>query len=149
MELKFISAKKINGLTIRTDNATEMDPHNGKIGRLWQTFDETVPVDYKKGERVYGVYSEYESDHTGQFTVLAGFDGSANSLDSSLESVTIREGNYLVFKRKGGMPQIAIDAWAEVWNYFLQDNKEYIRLYTTDFEYYPNESEIEVHIAVE
>jgi predicted transcriptional regulator YdeE len=148
MELRFVSEKTINGLSVRTDNATEMDPNQGKIGRLWQTFDETVPVDYKNGERVYGVYSDYESDHTGKFTVLAGFDGSTFPSNSNLKPITIPEANYLVFKHKGEMPQIAIDAWTEVWNYFSQDKMPHQRLYSTDFEYYPNGNEIEVHIAV-
>lgn len=148
MELRFVSEKIINGLSVRTDNATEMDENKGKIGALWQTFDEAVPVDYQGGERVYGVYFDYESDHTGQFTVLAGFDGASFPANSNLESVTVPEGNYLVFIHKGKMPQIAIDAWTEVWNYFSQGNVKHQRLYSTDFEFYPNGNEIEVHIAV-
>ncbi|MBL4910855.1 MAG: GyrI-like domain-containing protein [Alteromonadaceae bacterium] len=148
MELRFVSEKIINGLSIRTDNATEMDQNKGSIGALWQTFDETVPVDYKNGERVYGVYTDYESDHTGKFTVFAGFDGASFPTSSNLKPITIPEANYLVFKHKGEMPQIAIDAWTEVWNYFSQDKVEHQRLYSTDFEFYPNGSEIEVHIAV-
>lgn len=46
------------------------------------------------------------------------------------------------------MPQIAIDAWTEVWNYFFNDEKEHQRLYLIDFEYYPTGNKIEVHIAV-
>ncbi|MBA6354201.1 MULTISPECIES: GyrI-like domain-containing protein [unclassified Colwellia] len=148
MELKFVSEKTINGLSIRTDNATEMDPNKGKIGALWQAFDESVPVDYKSGERVYGVYSNYESDHTGKFTVLAGFDGTSFPSNINMEKITIPEAKYLVFTHKGEMPQIAIDAWTEVWNYFSNVKEEHIRLYTTDFEYYPNGNEIEVHVAV-
>jgi predicted transcriptional regulator YdeE len=148
MELKFVSQKTINGLSIRTDNATEMDPNKGQIGALWQTFDETVPVDYQNGERVYGIYFDYESDHTGKFTVLAGFDGASFPSNSNLQTVTIPSANYLVFKHKGEMPQIAIDAWTEVWNYFSQNKLEHQRLYSTDFEFYPNGNEIEVHIAV-
>jgi hypothetical protein len=86
MELRSVSEIKINGLSTITDNATEMDPNKGNIATLWQAFDTAVPVDYKNGERVYGVYSNYESDHQ--------------------------------------------------------------RLYSIDFEYYPNGNEIEVHIAV-
>ena len=148
MELRFVSEKTLNGLSIRTDNATEMDPNKGKIGALWQTFDESVPVDYKNGERVYGVYSDYESDHTGQFSVLAGFDGTNFPSNIILEKVTIPKAKYLVFTHKGEMPQIAIDAWTEVWNYFSSGKEDYQRLYTTDFEYYPNGNQIEVHIAV-
>ena len=143
-----MSEKKINGLSIRTDNATEMDPNKGKIPSLWQDFDKAVPVDYKNGERVYGVYSNYESDHTGEFDVLAGFDGATVPSDSKLEQVIIPAAKYLVFTHKGDMPQIAIDAWTEVWTYFSNGDGKHQRLYSTDFEFYPNGNEIEVHIAV-
>jgi len=147
MELRTVSEKTISGLSTRTNNAAEMSP-NGKIPGLWQKFDATVPVDYRNGERVYGVYFDYESDHTGMFTVLAGFDGQSYPSDKNIEQVVIPSSKYLVFSKKGDMPQIAIDAWTEVWNYFSQQDSEHQRLYTTDFEFYPSESEIEVHIAV-
>lgn len=148
MELRVVSEKIIHGLSIRTDNATEMDPNKGKISALWQGFDEAVPVDYKNGERVYGVYFDYESDHSGKFTVLAGFDVAKTPSNVRLEKVTIPSTKYLVFTHKGEMPQIAIDAWTEVWHYFENESAEYQRVYSTDFEYYPNGNEIEVHIAV-
>lgn len=148
MELRFVAEKSINGLSVRTDNETEMAANNGKIAGLWQTFDELVTVDYKSGERVYGVYSDYESDHTGKFTVLAGFDGSSIPAKTNLEQITIPKAKYLVFTHRGEMPQIAINAWTEIWNYFSNGNAAYQRLYSTDFEYYPNGNEIEVHIAV-
>lgn len=148
MDIKFVSEKIINGLSIRTDNATEMDPEKGKIGGLWQTFDNTVPVDYQHGERVYGVYVDYESDHTGKFTVIAGFDGKSFPEAANLQAVTIPEAKYLVFTHKGEMPQIAIDAWTEIWHYFSNEESEYQRCYSTDFEYYPNGNEIQVHIAI-
>jgi len=42
MEVKVVSEKAINGLSIRTDNATEMQPNKGKIASLWQAFDKAV-----------------------------------------------------------------------------------------------------------
>ncbi|GLS26276.1 GyrI-like domain-containing protein [Marinibactrum halimedae] len=148
MEVKRVSEKVIHGLCTRTDNATEMTPNKGKIPALWQRFDESVPVDYKGGERVYGVYFDYETDHTGEFTVLAGFDGKTLPADVSLQEVIIPAAKYLVFTHKGEMPQIAIDAWTEVWNYFSEGHSEYERLYSMDFEYYPSAGEIAVHIAI-
>jgi len=148
MELRFILEKTIYGLSTRTDNATEMKVNTGKIPALWQHFDQSVPVNYKDGERVYGVYSDYESDHTGKFNVLAGFDGAVLPTNVNLEKIIIPEAKYLVFVHKGEMPQIAIDAWTQVWNYFSADEAKFQRLYTTDFEYYANGNEIEVHIAV-
>jgi len=147
MELKIVSEKTINGISTRTNNAAEMSP-NGKIPGLWKTFDESVPVDYKNGERVYGAYFNYESDHNGMFTVLAGFDGQSYPTGANIEQIIIPKAKYLVFTHTGEMPQIAIDAWTEVWEYFSNDDSEHQRLFTTDFEYYPNGNEIKVHIAV-
>lgn len=147
MELRFVSEKTISGLSTRTDNATEMSA-NGRIPGLWQSFDKSVPVDYKNGERVYGVYYNYESDHNGLFTVLAGFDGQSYPPNIDIEKVIIPQGKYLVFTQKGEMPQIAINAWTQVWEYFTNENCEHQRLFTTDFEYYPNGNQIEVHIAI-
>ena len=149
MELRISQEKTIHGLCVRTDNETEMNTTQGKIADLWQTFDASVPVNYKDGERVYGIYYDYESDHTGKFTVLAGFDGQSFPSNPPLEKIIIPKAKYLVFHHKGEMPQIAIDAWTEVWQYFTNDAAEYQRLYSVDFEYYPNGNEIEVHIAVQ
>ncbi len=147
MELRHVLEKTIHGIATRTNNALEMSP-NGKIPALWQFFDESIAVDYKNGERVYGVYYNYESDHNGMFTVLAGFDGQSYPLDLNIEQITIPKNNYLVFSHKGEMPQIAIDAWTEVWEYFSNANCDHQRLFSTDFEFYPNGNEVEVHIAV-
>ncbi len=147
MELRNLSEKTVYGLSIRTDNGAEMSD-KGKIPALWQQFDAKVPVDYRGGERVYGVYYDYQSDHTGQFNVLAGFDGQPSVAKVELETIKIPAGKYLVFSHQGEMPQIAIDAWTEVWQYFSNEACDHQRLYTTDFEYYPNGNAIEVHIAV-
>jgi predicted transcriptional regulator YdeE len=147
VELRHVSGKTLIGISTRTNNALEMGP-NGKIPTLWQSFDESIPVDYKNGERVYGVYYNYESDHNGMFTVLAGFDGQSYPLNVGIERITIPKCNYLVFSEKGEMPKIAIDAWKKVWEYFSSVQCEHQRLFTVDFEFYPNGNEIEVHIAV-
>lgn len=148
MQIKTVSGKTIAGLTARTDNESEFGP-NGKIPGLWQTFDNSVPVDYVGGERVYGVYFDYESDHTGSFSVLAGTDSVKAADNQDLTKVEIPSGKYLVFKVEGDMPQIAVEAWTHVWEYFSSSTPEYKRRYSTDFEYYPNANTIEVHIAIE
>lgn len=148
METKIVEKQLIHGISARTNNALETSPR-GKIPELWQRFDESIPVDYQHGERVYGVYYDYESDHNGMFTVLAGFDGKQCPSTVDVEQITILEGKYLVFTQKGNMPQIAVKAWEEVWEYFSREDCEHQRLFTTDFEYYPNDNEIAVHIAIE
>lgn len=148
MEVRHVQEVSVSGYSTVTNNAAEMSPDKGKIPALWQKFDAEVPVDYRGGERVYGVYYDYESDHTGDFTVLAGFDGSVDKANTKIETITVPAGKYLVFSCTGDMPQIAIDAWTQVWQYFSQTSPEYKRLFTVDFEHYPNGNAIDVYIAI-
>ena len=56
-----------------------MNPQLSKIGSLYQRFDKEVNVDYADGFRVYGLYYNYESDASGEFSVLAGTDQVSHS----------------------------------------------------------------------
>lgn len=148
MKLVEVNEKTIRGLSIRTTNENEMNPATGKIGPLWKDFDEKVEVEYKRGNRVYGVYFNYESNETGEFSVLAGTDQPDIRATCELETVVIQNGKYLVFTAKGDIPKIVIDTWGKIWEYFASNDAKYERLYTTDFEYYVNQNEIEIYIAV-
>ncbi|MCB0284184.1 MAG: GyrI-like domain-containing protein [Calditrichaeota bacterium] len=139
---------KINGLQIRTSNKLEMDPATAKIGSLARRFDNHVEVDYRSGARVYSIYFDYESDSDGAFSVLIGADRIESSkLD--LTGQVIPVARYLVFRERGELPQIVMEAWQKVWKYFADPECEHQRAYTTDFEFYKNANEIEIYIAVE
>lgn len=100
MEMRQLSSPiDIKGFSVITNNHTEFSPQ-GKIPTLWQRFDNSIAVDYKGGERVYGVYFNYESDHSGDFSVLAGFDGDSVPEHLKIEHITIPAGKYLVFRDK-------------------------------------------------
>lgn len=144
-----LAERQIQGLSIRTNNATEMQPETGKIGQLYSTFAQQVVVDYEKGANLYGVYYDYESDHNGDFSVLVGSSLDKLTTTAKLEAVTLQAGNYLVFSNKGSMPQAVIDLWGSIWNYFSEDGSaEYERRYTTDFERYIGVDEVEIYIAI-
>ena len=148
MEMRQLSSPiDIKGFSVITNNHTEFSPQ-GKIPTLWQRFDNSIAVDYKGGERVYGVYFNYESDHSGDFSVLAGFDGDSVPEHLKVEHITIPAGKYLVFSRQGEMPQITIDAWSDIWRYFTEGGAEYERTFSIDFEHYVNGNHIDVYIAI-
>jgi len=151
MRLEEIEEKTIYGISTRTKNVDEMNPQTAKIGAIWHKFDNTVDVDYKGSERVYGVYYHYESDANGEFDVLAGYETS----NEKLESVKIEKGKYLVFHKTyeenndNTRVQAVIETWGKIWEYFSNENSQYKRAYKTDFEYYKNEIEIEIYISVQ
>ena len=144
MKVINIDKKVIHGISTRTTNTNEMNPKTAKIGALWQKFDKEVPVDYQHGERVYGVYYDYESDANGEFSVLAGCDGEGENL----EEVTIERGKYLLFEASGEMPQVVIETWGKIWEYFSDETSEFKRAYKTDFEYYKSGNDIEIFISI-
>ena len=145
-----IDEKAIYGLSTRTTNANEMNPKTAKLGTLWQKFDKEVAVDYQNGERVYGVYYDYESDADGEFSVLAGYEKSGKNL----EEITLLGGKYLLFHScaktadENARIQAVIETWGKVWEYFSDENSEFKRVYKTDFEYYKNAQDIEIFISI-
>ena len=148
MKLIQIDEKEIKGISIRTKNFDEMNPKTSKLGGLWQQFYKEMAPNLTNDATVFGVYYDYESDVSGEFSVLAGTDGIKEPSTSSMEKVSILRGNYLLFEAKGDMPQVVVDVWSEIWTYFSSDEAEYQRTYTTDFERYKGQNEIEIYIAV-
>jgi len=145
-----IEERSVYGLSTRTTIAQEMDSSQAKIGVLWQKFDQKVPVDYQNGERVYGVYSDYESDATGEFSAIAAYDGKRLA---SLQEVTLPAGKYLLFEAEASSAddeartKTILQLWGEVWNYFAQQPK-HRRAFTTDFDFYKDPTNIEVYVSI-
>ena len=148
MKIVELESKQIKGISTRTTNAGEMNPQTAKIGALHQKFDETVSVNYKEGARVYGVYYNYESDHAGAYSVMAGADRLEQKIAAKLETLTLPAGTYMVFAAEGEVPQVVIETWSKIWGYFSSGDAPYQRNYTTDFEFYKNQNEIEIYIAL-
>jgi len=150
MNLVEIDEKAIYGISVRTSNAKEMNPETAKIGETWQSFDNKVSVDYQNGERVYGIYYNYESDDNGEFDVLAGCEKESTSLDE----IIIQKGKYMIFEGKSKTPdddgriRAVIETWEKVWEYFGDGTSKYKRAYRTDFEYYKNQTDIDIYISI-
>lgn len=141
-------ATEINGIQVRTSNHIEMSDDNGRIASLWGRFERQIAPQLKQGSRVFGVYSDYESDLNGQFDVLAGTDQKGLEVDSDLASRPIQAGRYLVFPARGELPMSVVVAWQDVWAYFQRNDCPYQRAYTTDFELYTAKDNAELYIAV-
>lgn len=144
-----ISSFQISGLQVRTRNADEADNAKGKIGPLWGQFfaknlPETLPAKIGDG-KIYGVYSNYESDANGLFNVTAGVAVMAASAE--LANISIAGGRYMVFECQGEMPAAIIEGWGKVWSYFA-NSTEHQRLYLTDFEEYQGATQAAIYIGI-
>ena len=139
--------RDVRGLSVRTSNDRERAPETAALPGLWGRFMGTPPADSDVNAPVFSVYTEYESDVNGAYTVVLGRERGRPS--SSERTVRIPPGPYAVFTSSGEMPAAVIAGWEQVWRYFAEPAVP-ARAYTTDFEYYdPAEpSTVRIHIAV-
>ncbi len=136
----------VAGLTVRTTNHDESDRATARLGKLWgRFFDEETyaSTPHRSGDkRIFGVYSNYESDAQGAFDVTAGV-----AVAPGAGCVAIEAGEYLVFSARGPMPQLVIGAWQRIWQYF-EAHPEIVRRYRSDFEAYDGPDAVAIHIGI-
>ncbi|WP_422660015.1 GyrI-like domain-containing protein [Paenibacillus sp. EC2-1] len=150
-------AVQIRGIAERTSNRAEMGPE-GKISGLWERFFQLGVLQQPglKSEFIYGMYTEYESDVNGEYTVLLGCETNgeepANCLEN-MKTVHIPASDYLVFtSQRGAFESVVPELWQQIWSYFHDSSES--RTYTGDFELYdvagfdPSNAMVKVYMAV-
>lgn len=118
------------GISLRTDN--EKAAHD--IPKHWERFYKEqilAQIPKKKSDDVYGLYTDYEGDHTKPYTLIIGCE-----VDSHAEAPPgfalkrIPAAAYARFPVSGPFPESIWRAWQKVWQSNLQ------RSYASDFELY-------------
>lgn len=150
-----IPAFSVTGLAVRTRNSEEMNPAIARLGGLWnrffsQSWERKLPACGGDDDRLFGVYSGYESNEHGAFDVTAGVAAAVPDLAQAVPGaacVDIEAGDYLVFTGEGEMPKMVIDTWVRIWHYFA-DNPQMQRRFGTDFEAYEGPDKVAIHIGV-
>lgn len=130
---------RVAGLKIRTTNQEE-SAGNGKIGGLWQQYyrdgyPDNTPHRKEPGV-VLGVYSQYESDETGAYSLLVGMEVEKGSeAPEGLTVMTLPAATYAVFTtRSGPVAEVVIEAWGQIWEWSRQMGNK--RTFIADFERY-------------
>lgn len=139
MKTVSIESFTVSGPSVRTNNALEASGA-GKLAGFWARYYESRPP---SSETVYGVYSDYESNASGDYTVTAGTRTSF--MGDSV--VAVKPGTYLEFPAEGQMPNAVIDAWKSVWEFFSK-NQSHERAFETDFEQYNGPTSAAIYIGV-
>lgn len=133
--LKTIQYKELTivGIQVRTENANGQAAKD--IPALWQQFmDEELiaKIPNKVNNTIYGVYTDYEGDHTKPYTLILGYE--VSNLDNIPEEFTVKNvpaATYAQFTAQGDLTKEAvINTWMEIWNTPLD------RKYTSDIEVY-------------
>jgi len=139
--------KKLVGITCRTNNAQifEGDPSTNKIAATLQKYFHNglsmkIP-NRKTPGTTYCVYTNYESDLTGDYTYFIGEEvTSFEGIDEGFETLIIPVQNYAKFTNQPGpMPVVCIDMWQNIWKMNPSDLGGE-RAYVSDFEVYDERS---------
>lgn len=141
---------KLAGLKTRTNNKNELNWEHGKIFPcVHQYFNnntkEKIQHRIKPGT-TFCVYTDYESDHTGEYTYFIGEEvASFDNLSPDLEKCVIRPQVYAKFTTEpGSMPDVVKNAWKKVWQLQYQELGGK-RNYHADFEIYDDRASDPTH----
>jgi predicted transcriptional regulator YdeE len=146
----------IIGIAARTDNTKESTA-KGIIPKQWQKFfSEGMPakIPDTTGPNLYAAYSDYASDHNGEYTYVVGAavkDGTAAPKGMVVKQVPA--GQYAVFTTEiGPFAKVVPAAWQRIFK--LEDEGKLKRAYKTDFEVYdqraqnPQNGQIDIYIGL-
>ncbi|MBL4817760.1 MAG: AraC family transcriptional regulator [Deltaproteobacteria bacterium] len=132
---------KLVGISVRTNNKLEIDPNTGKIFGIVQKYFHGQLADQiqdrKKPGTTFCAYTNYESDHNGDYTYLIGEEvNDFGTLPEGFEKLSIPAQAYAKFTNgPGPMPEVVREPWFKIWNMSAQDLGGE-RSYQTDFELY-------------
>lgn len=151
-------AKELVGISTRTTNAEEAGP-NGRLPKLWESYFQSNMLAQIQGDHadlLYALYTDYESDATGAYTVVLGYEKGEVMVSSESEWVhaALPEAKYMVFTtRPGPVYEVVVETWQKIWAFFQDSMIK--RAYTGDFELYrmrqfdPSNAVVEIYIAVQ
>lgn len=136
-----LAEKKLVGIIVRTNNCTEINPLEGNIfpciqKYFHQNIAQTISHRSRPGV-TYCVYTEYESDHTGNYTYLIGEEVSKfTGISTNLKELTIPAQKYVKFTNgPGAMPEVVREPWFKIWQMTPKELGGQ-RNYIADFEIY-------------
>lgn len=150
---------KLLGILCRTNNTAEMNISSAKIAPTIQKYfrqavAEEIP-NRKNPGTTYCVYTDYESDFTGDYTYFIGEEVKVGG-DSmeGFSSIIIPAQNYAKFTSKPGiMPEVCIDMWQNIWK-MKSGELGGKRAYLADFEVYdkraldPSKTVLDIYVGV-
>ena len=132
MEYKVIELeeKLVSGIEVRTNNFSENVYE--VIGGLWKKFySETYnKIENKVNGRSLGIYTEYENDEKGDYTMMTACEISSSDKNNDMIIKKIPAGKYAVFTIRGDVRTEVGKFWEQLWKMkldrtFICDYEEY------------------------
>lgn len=132
MEYKVIELeeKLVSGIKVRTNNFSENIYE--VISGLWEKFySETYnKIENKVNGRSLGIYTEYENDEKGDYTMMTACEISSSDKNNDMIIKKIPAGKYAVFTIRGDVRTEVGKFWEQLWKMkldrtFICDYEEY------------------------
>jgi predicted transcriptional regulator YdeE len=156
IQQKDVTSFTVIGIAARTTNSRESGS-NGVIPQQWQKFFQEGILDKipeKIGPNIYAVYTDYASDHNGEYTFLIGATVKQGTAPpAGMVAKTIPAGQYaVVTSEKGPLPQVIPAAWQRIFQ--LESDGKLCRAYKSDFEVYdqrsqnPSDAQVDIYLGL-
>ncbi|MBD3907246.1 effector binding domain-containing protein [Chryseobacterium sp. Ch-15] len=143
----------IVGISVRTTN--ENGQASQDIERLWERFwneDIKSQIPNKINDETYAVYTDYESDFTGNYTTIIGLPvNSLVDIPDNFVRITIETDEYQKFVSKGKMPEAVVNTWLEIWaDKELNSRRAYRADFTVHGKKYNhgNNAEVQTYLSI-
>ena len=145
------------GISARTTNANEMTSE-GVIGPMWgRLFQDGIidKIPNKADPRIVAVYTDYASDHNGEYTYVLGARVTSDAdVPAGMVARKIPTGKYAVFTSEKGLGSKVVPAlWMKI-NSMPQNAVGADRVYRADFEIYderaidPQNLQMDVYVGI-
>lgn len=148
-----IQEKHIIGISTRTINTNGQSAKDIEV--LWQKFwveEIQNQIPNKISDAIYAVYTDYETDFTGEYTTIIGLPvSSLDEIPESMIGVTIKTMVYQKIVSKGKMPEAIANTWLAIW---ADKELNLKRAYKADFtvhgkKYYDGDNaEVETYLSI-
>jgi predicted transcriptional regulator YdeE len=154
MEFVSLDSFAIVGIEARTSFRREKNP-GGVLPALWGRFREEMrAVPNRTDKDTIALYTDYESDEYGEYTVVLGAKvSSAADVPEGMVAKQVPAARYAVFtSERGPAKRVVIDTWKRIWN--EPRTERYARSYRNDFELYgaaaadPEDIQLTIYIGV-
>ena len=122
------------GIDARTSNS------GTAIGELWGRFlsedlSQKIP-NRSDAETSVTVYTEYESDHTGEYRAIVGCPVTTlDEIPDGMVGYEVPDGSFACYRSEGIPPQSTVRIWQEIWK-----EEGYERAYIADVDIYNDQS---------
>lgn len=145
-EIIVTKEKIMAGIKIRTNNFSP-NVYN-EIGELWEKFYKDIynKIENKVNNRALGIYTEYESDEKGDYTMMTACEVYSDNQENGISVKKIPAGKYAVFTIKGDVRFVVSKFWQKLWEMKLD------RTFICDYEEYcegtMNDCLIKIYIGI-